>query len=296
MVSPPAPAPASSSSSQLPETVVIGVLALQGAFIEHIHYLQRLRPSSHILHPIAVRSPQELAACHALIIPGGESTVIASVAARTPGLLEALQDFVRDPARPVWGTCAGMILMAERNGIGGGKVIKGKERQQGWGGIEGLKVWRNLYGTQLESFEAPLVIPGLSDPSRPFNAIFIRAPAIYSLPTSSSSASSSSQVGSLSGPTGLPTPDPSRPASPSPSSPSPLGMDSSPPLEVLAALPPELCPPPPPSDPIMGDPNPADLGKVMVRKGRKMVTSFHPELSGDARIHEFWVNTCVLGQ
>ncbi|RSH85554.1 hypothetical protein EHS25_003693 [Saitozyma podzolica] len=254
MVSPLAPASSSSSSSQLPETVVIGVLALQGAFIEHIHYLQRLRPSSHILQPIAVRSPQELAACHALIIPGGESTVIASVAGRTPGLLEALQDFVRDPTKPVWGTCAGMILMAEQNGIGGGKIIKGKERQQGWGGIEGLKVWRNLYGTQLESFEAPLIIPGLSDPSRPFNAIFIRAPAIYSLPTSSSSStSSSSHVESLSGPTGLPTPDPSRPASPSSSRPSGF---SSPPLEVLAALPPELCPPPPPATQSWATPTP----------------------------------------
>jgi 5'-phosphate synthase pdxT subunit len=116
----------------------------RGASLTH----RRLRPSSHILQPIAVRSPQELAACHALIIPGGESTVIASVAGRTPGLLEALQDFVRDPTKPVWGTCAGMILMAEQNGIGGGKIIKGKERQQGWGGIEGLKVWRNLYGSK----------------------------------------------------------------------------------------------------------------------------------------------------
>ena len=77
--------------------------------------------------------------------------MIASVAHNTPGLLPALQEFVRDPQRPVWGTCAGMILMAEENGIGGGRTVKGKERQKGWGGIEGLKVWRNLYGSEFPS-------------------------------------------------------------------------------------------------------------------------------------------------
>ena len=74
--------------------------------------------------------------------------MIASVAANTPGLLAALQAFVRDPARPVWGTCAGMILMAEEDGIGGGKALKSRAAQKGWGGIQGLRVWRNLYGSE----------------------------------------------------------------------------------------------------------------------------------------------------
>jgi 5'-phosphate synthase pdxT subunit len=63
-------------------------------------------------------------------------------------MLEALQTFVRDREKAVWGTCAGMILMAEGGGIGGGKVIPGRERQRGWAGIAGLKVWRNLYGSK----------------------------------------------------------------------------------------------------------------------------------------------------
>lgn len=74
--------------------------------------------------------------------------MIHSVAERTPGLLPALQAFVRDASKPVWGTCAGMILMAAEDGIGGGKIIKGRPPQKGWGGIEGLKVWRNLYGSK----------------------------------------------------------------------------------------------------------------------------------------------------
>ncbi|CAD6571708.1 MAG: hypothetical protein TREMPRED_000355 [Tremellales sp. Tagirdzhanova-0007] len=237
----------------LSENIVIGVLALQGAFIEHIHYLQRahmystlislsLQPQNHTIIAIPVRTLTELNACNALIIPGGESTVIASVASHTPGLLEGLQAFVRNPEIPVWGTCAGMILMAEEDGIGGGKSIKGRERQKGWGGIEGMKVWRNLYGTQLESFEAPLLIPALSDPTRPFITVFIRAPAIHSLIS------------------------PSHPTAP---------------IEALCTLPVELIPSSPPEDGHLGAANLDDLGKVMVRQGRKLVTSFHPELSGD---------------
>ena len=137
---------ASSSSST---TLTIGVLALQGAFIEHIHYLQSI-PLDVQIHAIPIRTAAELASCDALIIPGGESTVIQSVAERTEGLLPLLQAYVRDPERPVWGTCAGMILMAEEDGIGGGKVIKGRPPQKGWGGIDGLRVWRNLYGSECQ--------------------------------------------------------------------------------------------------------------------------------------------------
>ncbi|WVF66153.1 pyridoxal 5'-phosphate synthase, glutaminase subunit Pdx2 [Kwoniella sp. CBS 6097] len=246
---------------ELPETITIGVLALQGAFVEHIHYIQRLRPAGYTLTAIPIRSTEELNTCQALIIPGGESTVISSIASRTPGLLESLVEFAQNPEKAVWGTCAGMILMADKHGVGGGR----KKGVVGWGGIPGLKVWRNLYGTQLESFEAPLTIPDLSSPSKPFNAIFIRAPAVFSLPHVD--ADSTSNADSLK-----------------------HG------IEALASLPIELQPPPPPSDSPLGEPNVDDLGKVMLRRGKKMITSFHPELSGDVRIHEYWVEKCVLGR
>ncbi|OCF45190.1 pyridoxal 5'-phosphate synthase, glutaminase subunit Pdx2 [Kwoniella heveanensis CBS 569] len=245
--------------AELPETVTIGVLALQGAFIEHIHYIQRLRPTGCTLKAIPIRSTDELKTCQALIIPGGESTVISSIASRTPGLLESLVEFAQNPEKAVWGTCAGMILMADKHGVGGGR----KKGVEGWGGIPGLKVWRNLYGTQLESFEAPLTIPSLSSPSRPFNAIFIRAPAVFSLPHNDESSDPDSLKNGV---------------------------------QVLASLPTEYQPAPPPSDSPLGEPNIEDLGKVMLRKGKKMITSFHPELSGDVRIHEYWVEKCVLGR
>lgn len=212
-------------------------------------------------------------------MPGGESTTISLLASHTPGLLEGLKAFVQDPERAVWGTCAGMILMSDEDrGIGGGKIRKVDGGSLGgWGGIKGLRVWRNLYGSmstltepvrrsaqahscpaQLESFEAPMEIPVLSNPTKPFNTIFIRAPAIHSL--------------------------------------SPPSSPSDPEVQVLATLPEEYQPPPPPADSPLGAPVPEDLGKVMVRKGKKLVTSFHPELSGDNRIHEYWIESCLLGR
>ncbi|GMK58529.1 hypothetical protein CspeluHIS016_0505610 [Cutaneotrichosporon spelunceum] len=233
-----------------PESVTIGVLALQGAFIEHIHYLERVQPQGTVVKAIAVRTPEELALCDALVIPGGESTAITRVAARTDGLLPALIEFVANPTKPVYGTCAGMILMADD--VGGGKR-KGDGGR--WGGMRGLKVWRNLYGGQLESFECAMTIPCLRGPE-PFNAIFIRAPAVHSL----------SEV------------------------------DGGVATEVLASLPAECVAAPPPADSPLGEPDTELTGAVMLRQGCKLVTSFHPELSGDARIHEYWVEKCVLGQ
>ncbi|CAK9779363.1 SNO glutamine amidotransferase [Cutaneotrichosporon oleaginosum] len=231
-----------------PQSITVGVLALQGAFIEHIHYLERVRPQGTKLNAIAVRTPEELARCDALVIPGGESTAITRVAARTDGLLPALVAFVADPERPVYGTCAGMILMADD--VGGGKR-KGDGGR--WGGLRGMKVWRNLYGGQLESFECAMSIPCLSSPE-PFNAIFIRAPAVHSLDKSIEGT------------------------------------------EILASLPQECVAAPPPADTPLGPPDVSTTGAVMLRQGRKLVTSFHPELSGDARIHEYWVEKCVLGR
>ena len=74
--------------------------------------------------------------------------MIHSVASHTPGLLPALQAFVQDPAKPVYGTCAGMILLSAKDGIGGGKIIKGRPPAEGWDGIPSLRVWRNLYGRE----------------------------------------------------------------------------------------------------------------------------------------------------
>ena len=78
--------------------------------------------------------------------------MIHSVAERS-GLLPSLLEFIKNPAKAVYGTCAGMILMACEDGIGGGKIIKGRPMAKGWGGIEGLKVWRNLYGSEFCSAE-----------------------------------------------------------------------------------------------------------------------------------------------
>lgn len=87
-------------------------------------------------------------------MPGGESTTISLLASHTPGLLEGLKAFVQDGEKAVWGTCAGMILMSDlQRGIGGGKIRKVDGGSLGgWGGIEGLRVWRNLYGSE-SSFE-----------------------------------------------------------------------------------------------------------------------------------------------
>lgn len=86
-------------------------------------------------------------------MPGGESTTISLLASHTPGLLEGLKAFVQDPEKAVWGTCAGMILMSDEDrGIGGGKIRKVDGGSLGgWGGIKGLRVWRNLYGSELPS-------------------------------------------------------------------------------------------------------------------------------------------------
>ncbi|TXT05011.1 hypothetical protein VHUM_03831 [Vanrija humicola] len=243
------PLAADTPIASLPERLVIGVLALQGAFAEHIHYLESVRVKGHTVSAIAVRTPEELATCHALVIPGGESTAITRVAARTAGLLPLLQAFVSDPSRPVYGTCAGMILMADADGVGGGKR---KGDGAAWGGMRGLRVWRNLYGGQLESFEQEISIPALAHPERPFNAIFIRAPAVHS-----------------------------------------LAADD---IEVIASLPAERVPAPPPADSALGAPDADATPHVMLRQGRKLVTSFHPELSGDARVHQYWIESCVLGR
>lgn len=141
----------------------IGVLALQGAFIEHIHMLNHLGVKAS-----EVRLPEQMAGLDGLIIPGGESTTIGKLAT-TYGLLEPIRQLGREGV-PIWGTCAGMILLAKEVG-----------RNQPLLGLMDITVERNAFGRQVDSFEADLDVPALvefSGVNTPFHAIFIRAPSI----------------------------------------------------------------------------------------------------------------------
>jgi 5'-phosphate synthase pdxT subunit len=143
--------------------VRIGILALQGDFTEHASVLSALGTEA-----VEVRLPSELASLDGLIIPGGESTAIARLAERY-GLTQPLRDFGR--AHAVWGTCAGMILMARHAGL-----------DQPLLELMDLDVERNAFGRQVDSFETDLEIPALTTVSNGqatlFHAVFIRAPVI----------------------------------------------------------------------------------------------------------------------
>ena len=140
----------------------IGVLALQGAFIEHEKMLQRLG-----VEAIEVRLPQDLEGCAGVIIPGGESTTIGKLAVQYH-LIEPLRELAKS-GRPLWGTCAGLIFMAKDAG-----------RDQPLLGLMDVAVQRNAFGRQVDSFEANINIKGV-DGDKPFHAIFIRAPLIESV-------------------------------------------------------------------------------------------------------------------
>ncbi|KIJ12913.1 hypothetical protein PAXINDRAFT_170948 [Paxillus involutus ATCC 200175] len=154
--------------------VVIGILALQGAFAEHQSALQKISSPRKVCS-LLVRTPDDLVNCHALIIPGGESTTIALLA-RLAGLLEPLREFTK--TKPIWGTCAGAILLAQ-------SVENAKKGGQELLGGMSVTVTRNGWGSQLESFEAPLFVEGLQDSQIPFTGVFIRAPVIQALDSSS---------------------------------------------------------------------------------------------------------------
>jgi 5'-phosphate synthase pdxT subunit len=126
----------------------IGVLAVQGNFREHDAVLRRLG-----VEPVEVRKPEQLDGLDGLVIPGGESTAIMRLVR-----LYGLEDAIREFARPVLGTCAGMILL-DRNHLG----------------VLDLEVERNAYGRQVASFEADLELAGDEEPLR---GIFIRAPRV----------------------------------------------------------------------------------------------------------------------
>lgn len=139
----------------------IGVLALQGAFIEHEKALKRVG-----VEAVEVRLPEHLGGLDGLIIPGGESTTIGKVA-RQWGLMEPLLTFARS-GRPLWGTCAGMIFIAK-------DVVDGKPDQPLLKLMD-VTVRRNAFGRQVDSFEADVDVPVLG--KEPFHAVFIRAPFV----------------------------------------------------------------------------------------------------------------------
>jgi 5'-phosphate synthase pdxT subunit len=180
----------------------IGVLALQGDFREHIAaVIQAGHEAS------SVRRPEELAYIDALILPGGESTTIALLS-RTYQLIEPIRERITE-GMPVYGSCAGMILLADR-------VIDGIENQETIGGIN-MSVRRNAFGRQVESFEGEIDFAGSA-----VHGVFIRAPWVEE-----------------------------------------IGPDE----EVLASF--------------NGHP-------VAVREGKLLATSFHPELTGDLTVHQFF--------
>lgn len=147
-----------------PRKLKIGVLALQGAFIEHIQVLRELGADAR-----EVRLPEDLQGLDGLIMPGGESTAIGKLMVNW-GLVEPVKQMATT-GKPVWGTCAGMILLAKD--IGG--------LDQPLIGLMDIKVRRNAFGSQLDSFETDLNIPALGE--EPFPAVFIRAPYIEKVGT-----------------------------------------------------------------------------------------------------------------
>ncbi|KAF9979094.1 hypothetical protein BGZ73_006331 [Actinomortierella ambigua] len=212
---------------QPPKQIRVGVLALQGAFAEHIILLKTLPQVS---DAVAIRNPAEIAQVDALVIPGGESTTMALIAERS-GFWPALQEYVR--THPTWGTCAGMILLSERVTSGG--TINNDQKLLG--GLS-ITIKRNAFGSQKESFEAGLHVTGVENSeARRFPGVFIRAPVIDEI----------------------------------------LSPEK---VEVLCQL--------------ERDYKSTPKGTIVaVRQGHLLGTSFHPELTRDARVHEYFVKMAM---
>ena len=190
---------------------LIGVLALQGDVREHRAVLEAQGARA-----VAVRRPEELAGLDGLVLPGGESTTIAKLADRW-GLLEPLRAVVRG-GLPAYGSCAGMILLADR-------LLDAPADQQTIGGLD-VTVRRNAFGRQVDSFESQVAVAGLA--GGPVHAVFIRAPWVE---------------------------------------------EAGPGVQVLGRV----------------SGGVADGRIVAVRQGSVVATSFHPELTGDTRMHRFFV-------
>ncbi|KAI8048123.1 PdxT/SNO family [Syncephalis plumigaleata] len=163
------------STSEFTPALRIGVLAIQGGFHEHLVMLRQVRPD---IEAVEVRSKADIEdpRLDGLIIPGGESTTMSIVAQRS-GAWSALQELVRN--RPVWGTCAGMILLSS-------EAHNQKQDGQALLGALPITVYRNRFGSQVESFEATLSEPkavlcatgSTADEAKGFPALFIRAPVV----------------------------------------------------------------------------------------------------------------------
>jgi 5'-phosphate synthase pdxT subunit len=141
--------------------VTVGVLALQGDFAEHESMLKRLGVDAP-----EVRLPSDLEGLDALVIPGGESTTITRLL-EAYGLSEPIREFAR--AKPVWGTCAGAIVMAR----------DATDLDRPTLDLMDIEVRRNAFGRQVDSFETDIAIEGIEGP--PLHAVFIRAPVIESV-------------------------------------------------------------------------------------------------------------------
>lgn len=264
-------------------SLTIGVLALQGAFIEHITLLRQAAPAltaEHGIHFtfIEVRTPEQLERCDALILPGGESTAISLIAERC-GLLEPLRNFVKWQRRPTWGTCAGLILLAE-------EANKSKATgQELIGGLD-VRVQRNYFGRQVESFEAALQLPFLGP--GPFHSVFIRAPVVENILASSAKHVTTEIVEKSAGESKAIRPSmPNRADTVS----APQIKATSAPVEILGRLPGR-------AKAIKDKTSTAqELGEegniVAVKQGNVFGTSFHPELTGDDRIHAWWLREVI---
>ena len=194
-----------------PPVPLIGVLALQGDVAEHLRALAAVGA-----RPTAVRRPDELEGVDGLVIPGGESTTMWKLAV-VFDLMEPLRKRVSG-GLPVFGSCAGMIMLADR-------LLDGADGQETVGGID-MTVRRNAFGRQVDSFESDIALAGLSPPEPLFRAVFIRAPWVE-------------QTGEQ--------------------------------VEILGT-------------------EPATGRIVAVRQGPLLATSFHPELTGDTRVHRLFVD------
>jgi 5'-phosphate synthase pdxT subunit len=139
----------------------VGVLALQGDAREHARVLTELGADVEL-----IRRPWELSAVDGLVIPGGESSVIDKLS-RAFGMREPIRDAIK-AGMPVYGTCAGLILLADR-------ITDGIQGQQTFGGLD-VTVRRNAFGSQVDSFEVDLAVPALGE--EPVHAVFIRAPLV----------------------------------------------------------------------------------------------------------------------
>lgn len=190
----------------------VGVLALQGDVREHAKMLSEISVAVKL-----VKNSDDLIGIDGLVIPGGESTTISMLINRA-NLMEPFRDFINS-GKAVYGSCAGMILLADR-------ILDGRADQESIGGLD-ITVKRNAFGRQVDSFEKTIDLSkiGISD----FNAVFIRAPWVE-------------KVGSG--------------------------------VEVLANI----------------DYQSQDPRIVMVKQGNRLATSFHPELTGDNRVHKYFVS------